>query len=263
MYLEVRGNGQPVLLLHGQPGYGKNFEQLVAKLVANHTLLIPDRPGYGKSFGPPQGFDELAVELKERVTQLGLSDLIVVGYSFGAGSAIYFSNLAHHLTKALCLIAPIGTRRCLTSLDYILAKPYVGPVITFDGMVFLDIVLPRLKRLLLNSNSDLIRNTARLLKLDLVADSMISPKPLLKSLRSFVKEQRILLDQIDKLESELPKIDLPIHIISGQKDEIISPESILDLQSRLKSSSLTWVKNGTHLLIHEKPELLAEIISSC
>ncbi len=262
MYLELRGNGQPVLLLHGQPGYGKNFEKVVSKLVTNHLLLVPDRCGYNKSFGYPKGFEEAANELIDRVEQLGLSDLIVLGYSFGAGSAIFFSTLAQRLTKALILVSPIGTRKCLTPLDYVLAKPFIGPVVTFDGMISLDIVMPKLKQFASNSNSDFLKAAAHALKIDVVADSTISPKPILKSLKSFVDEQRILLKQIGLLEEALTKVNVPVHIVSGQKDDIISPESVLDIESRLKATSLTWIKDGTHLLIHEYPETIAEIVSS-
>ena len=261
MYLELRGSGPAVLLLHGQPGFGFNFEKLVSKLVGDHLIILPDRPGYARSFGDPLNFKDSAVELIGRIKSLGIEKIVVLGYSFGAGSAIYFAVLAPELTKALVLVSPLGTKKCLNPLDYLLTKPIVGPVVTFDGMISLDFIMPKLKLLLKESKSKTANNILKRFKLDSIPDIMVTPRPLLKSVGTFVKEQRMLVERIEELENILPQITVPVHIVGGQKDDIITPDSILDLQAKLYDSALTWVKRGTHLLIYEQPKLLSEIVA--
>ena len=43
-----RGRGDPVLLVHGQPGLGSDWDKVAAQLT-DHRLLIVDRPGFGRS----------------------------------------------------------------------------------------------------------------------------------------------------------------------------------------------------------------------
>ena len=61
-----RGVGEPVLLLHGQPGTGASWEPVAERLVGTHRVLAPDRPGYGATPGEARGLAgnaDLAAEL--------------------------------------------------------------------------------------------------------------------------------------------------------------------------------------------------------
>src|SRR4051812_50094927 len=50
------GEGDPVLLLHGQPGSGSDWVPVIRELRRRGVpLLVPDRPGYGLTGGPAGG----------------------------------------------------------------------------------------------------------------------------------------------------------------------------------------------------------------
>ena len=51
LYFELRGDGQPVLLVPGTPGDGGQFDELADILAAEHLVLTYDRAGASRSSG--------------------------------------------------------------------------------------------------------------------------------------------------------------------------------------------------------------------
>src|ERR1017187_259210 len=82
------GSGQPVVLIHGYPLNGASWEkQMPALLAAGHRVITYDRRGFGKSSQPTTGYDydTFAGDLHKLVTQLGLHDFALAGFSMGCG----------------------------------------------------------------------------------------------------------------------------------------------------------------------------------
>jgi len=56
LHLIDRGQGSPVLFLHGNPDTSEIWRPLIEKLGASHRCIAPDLPGFGRSTAPA-GFD--------------------------------------------------------------------------------------------------------------------------------------------------------------------------------------------------------------
>ena len=56
----IRGDGPPVLLLHGYPQYSLMWEETALLLSDKYTTIIPDLRGYGESAKPKGLFDHSA-----------------------------------------------------------------------------------------------------------------------------------------------------------------------------------------------------------
>lgn len=69
LYVETRGSGPPLVLLHGWAMHGGIFASLAARLEPHHTLYLVDLPGHGHS--PPRDaafdLDALLQPLLERL----------------------------------------------------------------------------------------------------------------------------------------------------------------------------------------------------
>ncbi|WP_037319573.1 alpha/beta fold hydrolase [Salegentibacter sp. Hel_I_6] len=90
---EDYGEGQPVILIHGWPLSHKMWEYQVEKIVeAGFRCISYDRRGFGDSDKPWEGYDydTLASDLNDVITALGLSDVIIVGFSMGGGEVARF-----------------------------------------------------------------------------------------------------------------------------------------------------------------------------
>jgi pimeloyl-ACP methyl ester carboxylesterase len=85
-----RGDGPPVVLLHGYVGDRRTWRLQLEGLSDEFTVVAWDQPGYGGSSDPPAGFGlhDMADCLAAFIDALGLGRPHVVGLSFGGGLAL-------------------------------------------------------------------------------------------------------------------------------------------------------------------------------
>ncbi len=87
-YYEIRGEGEPLLLLHGGLGSTDMFAPIMPMLTENRQVIAVDLHGHGRTelgerpISLPDIGDDLAIVLSE----LGYEEVDVLGYSFGAGA---------------------------------------------------------------------------------------------------------------------------------------------------------------------------------
>jgi pimeloyl-ACP methyl ester carboxylesterase len=88
LYFTVRGEGPPLLLVHGLMVTGDMFAPVVDRFAATHRVIIPDLRGHGRSRAlPPYTARRLAADLAESLQQLGVDSAAVLGYSQGGAIA--------------------------------------------------------------------------------------------------------------------------------------------------------------------------------
>src|SRR6478735_3439938 len=88
IHYEDHGTGQPVVLIHGYPLDGHSWErQTRVLLAAGYRVIAYDRRGFGQSSQPTVGYDydTFAADLNALLTQLDLTDVVLVGFSMGTG----------------------------------------------------------------------------------------------------------------------------------------------------------------------------------
>ncbi|MFD7894721.1 alpha/beta fold hydrolase [Streptomyces sp. NPDC059568] len=88
IYYEDHGMGQPVILIHGYPLDGHSWEKQERVLLATgYRVITYDRRGSGNSSRPTFGYDydTFAADLKVLIDHLGISDVVLVGFSMGTG----------------------------------------------------------------------------------------------------------------------------------------------------------------------------------
>src|SRR5207253_8256644 len=96
LYYEDHGTGKPIVLIHGYPLSGASWEkQLPVLLSAGYRVITYDRRGFGQSSKPTSGYnyDTFAEDLQKLVTQLGLHDFALVGFSMGGGEVARYMGL--------------------------------------------------------------------------------------------------------------------------------------------------------------------------
>ena len=92
LYVEVHGDGEPVLLLHGWPDSGALWRNLVPLLVeAGKRVIVPDQRGFGRS-GRPEGRDHYRLsravaDVAAVLDAVGAPAAQVVAHDWGAAVA--------------------------------------------------------------------------------------------------------------------------------------------------------------------------------
>lgn len=110
MYVEERGRGPAVLLLHGSPSTREAFYPLAQALEGSCRVLIPDFPGYGQTPRLPlpasiaMGNELLEGELLRR----GIKEVTVVGFSLGGYRALLLALSGRVKVTRLLLLAGLA-----------------------------------------------------------------------------------------------------------------------------------------------------------
>ncbi|MFD3401033.1 epoxide hydrolase family protein [Kribbella sp. NPDC058693] len=96
-YLHTKSSGMPLLLLHGWPGAGSDYLELIEPLSQDFDLVIPTMPGFGFS-GPTSatgwGVERIARAWISLMEELGYERYGVHGYDWGARIGPALARLA-------------------------------------------------------------------------------------------------------------------------------------------------------------------------
>jgi pimeloyl-ACP methyl ester carboxylesterase len=90
MYVETRGSGRPLILLHGGLGSGEMFGPVLPVLAEHHQVITPDLQGHGRTADIDRPIDIrlMADDIAALIDHLGLEQPDIVGYSLGGGVAL-------------------------------------------------------------------------------------------------------------------------------------------------------------------------------
>lgn len=101
---EVRGEGDPVILLHGGMLDSRMWDAEMSALARHHTAIRYDARGHGDSSTPAARFKHYE-DLRELLTALGLHRASLVGLSGGGRIAVDFALTYPDLVQDLVLVA--------------------------------------------------------------------------------------------------------------------------------------------------------------
>jgi pimeloyl-ACP methyl ester carboxylesterase len=97
IYTEEYGEGEPLLLLHGNNGSISDFYLQIPFLAKHFKVIAIDTRGQGRSTDlstRAYSYDGFAADLYKIISKLGLKKVNIVGWSDGGNTALSF-NLAH------------------------------------------------------------------------------------------------------------------------------------------------------------------------
>jgi pimeloyl-ACP methyl ester carboxylesterase len=100
---EVRGDGSPLLLVHGMALDRRMWEPNMAALAARHRVVRCDLRGFGAP-PPPDGRFSHADDLRALLAELGIERAAVCGLSMGGGVALELALAHPEVVGALVLV---------------------------------------------------------------------------------------------------------------------------------------------------------------
>ena len=92
-----KGEGDPIVLLHGWPQTWYEWRNIIPQLIANnYTVIAPDMRGLGDSEKPQTGYDKktVAEDIYQLVKKLGYNKIYLVAHDWGG--AVAYSYAAAH-----------------------------------------------------------------------------------------------------------------------------------------------------------------------
>lgn len=243
-YIE-RGQGEPVLLIHGfGANLNVNWAGMMAPLAKDYRVIALDNRGHGKSDRPIESGAygiKMVDDIVRLMDHLGIQKAHVVGYSMGAFITGKF--LSEHPDRVIS--ATLGGAGWVEMDDKwrSLLNDIAGSLESGGG------VMPLLK--FLNSKHEPPPSDEQLRTINVVLTTMNNTKALALIIRQ-MPELAVARDSLHMNER-------PVLGIVGELDPF--KESVQMLASLLPNAKIVVVKGGDHVTTIRKPELLAEIKS--
>lgn len=236
---ERKGEGSPLVLLHGGLSDSRMWRRQLDELSDEFTVVAWDAPGCGRSADPPETFrlPDFADCLAAFIEEIGLANPHILGLSFGAGLALELYNRYPTIPSSL-----------------ILASAYAG----WAGSLPSDVIEQRLLQGLQQSelppeqvvkmwiptlftrsvSTEVIEQTETIM-------SEFHPVGMRAMLRAFAEAD---------LRDMLPTIKVPTLLLYGEADQR-SPLNIAEnLHAKIPTSKLVIIPGVGHEISLEAPE---------
>ena len=269
MHYVDEGDGDPVLLLHGNPTWGFLYRDVIGPLVqSGRRIIVPDMIGFGLSEKPTREhahtLDGHTANLVSLVRQLGLTRVTVVCHDWGGPTGLSFAMSNPDRVRALVVMSTWAWPRPPAEFHTrlfpwrLMHAPLVGPyllgrhnVLAGRG-VYLSVV-----------DRDKFRGEAQSTYEAVLPDSetrlltWVWPRwiPLDDSARAF--------DRFAWLEQELAKSRLPTLIIWGREDEVFDAATFASrFKQLLPHAEGPHLVTGRHFLQEDSGYEIAGLIRS-
>jgi pimeloyl-ACP methyl ester carboxylesterase len=263
-YVE-RGSGEPLVLLHGNGSMIEDFESsgLIDLAAKNNRVIVFDRPGFGHSDRPRNVVwtpDAQAELLQQAFKRLDVSNVIVLGHSWGASVAVALALKYPNLIRGL-----------------VLASGYYYPTARPDVIAMGTPSLPLVGDILSHTLSPLISRAIW----PLMLAKIFGPRSVPKKFAAFPKEMALRPSQIRAsaaesalmvpdafmLRDQYADLQMPVVIIAGEQDKLIDIETqSARLHSDISQSRFRRLPGNGHMIQQTATEqvmsALREVASS-
>src|SRR6266436_4869040 len=257
LHFSIMGAGSPVVLIHGNPGSGQDWTRLYGPLAAHQRVIAFDRPGHGLSRRPKVGDATVEVQarlLHDALKQLHVARPIIVGHSWGGALALVYAINYPKEVAGIVLVAPavyesqdIGS--LVTNLP---AVPVIGDAANavLTPLFGASVVRSELKKAF--SPDPVPKNYLR---------SVLFEWTRPKKVKWYSVDDALLNDCLRKFSPRYSEISVPVSILAGDSDLIVSEK---DNATRLhqalpKSHLIVLPKTGHQIPFTRSQAVIDEI----
>jgi pimeloyl-ACP methyl ester carboxylesterase len=241
------GDGPPLVAIHGTPFSSQVWRRIAPLIAPFRTVYVFDLVGYGQS-EKREGQDvSLAVQnraLAALCAEWGLERPDILAHDFGGATALrayYLDGLRYS---------------SLTLFDVVALAPWGSPLVqhvrgheaAFSGMPdYMHRAV--LKAYIQTSAHSCLSDTA----LDIYCAPWLGPVGQPAFYRQIAQMDQCYTDEIEPLYG---RMDCPVSILWGEKDEWIPAATGAILASRLSTRPCTFIPDAGHLVQEDRPEAI-------
>jgi pimeloyl-ACP methyl ester carboxylesterase len=217
MHCEVRGEGAPLLLLHGGLGIGEDWRLIFPADPPGWRLIVPDLRGHGRSTNPAGSFTfrQCALDVLALLDTLGVSAVKAIGLSMGAKTLLHVATLQPDRISAQVLVS---------------ATPYFPAAVRTAMAQFTDAALDALP----------VRERGKLAARHVHGDAQ------LRQLYAMTRGFATSFDDMAFTPPSLGRITARTLIVHGDHDPLYPIDMAVQLFQSIPASSLWVVPGGGH-----------------
>lgn len=243
IFHEVKGEGAPVILLHGFPMNQNVWREFSASISETTKVFTPDLPGFGQSpLTADITIDSVAVELINWIKETGISKPVLIGHSLGGYVSLAMAAKAADLFSGLGLFhstayadTPEKKESRTKTVEFIRKNGVLAFTSNFIQPLFANADHPAIA---------LVKNI-----------TVQSPE---KTVIAYTEAMRERPDRQNILK-ELP---YPVLLIGGEKDKVVPTESLQKQVGLCRFPDLHILPGVGHMGMFESPSEAAQIIQA-
>ena len=239
---ERRGQGPPLVLLHGYPLDHSIWHETAGLLGSSFDVVLADLRGFGESSAPEQeyGMGELAADIAGLLDHLGIERAAIAGHSMGGYVALAFAHAYPERTRGLGLVSSQAgsdssearERRFATARQ--VAEQGVGPVA-----------------------ASMPEKLSADLRVQAYCQELIGqqrPEGIIGALKAMAGRE--------DAKPWLADFGFPVALLHGDADALIPVERAREVSAAIPHAKLTELPGGGHMLMMENPQATAQALSA-
>ncbi|MDQ3707534.1 MAG: alpha/beta hydrolase [Chloroflexota bacterium] len=237
VYYELRGEGEPILVLPGFTEDTGDLEELVSELAQSYRVIAADLPGSGRSQPIPRQYSpdfylEDARTMSALLRHLGIEKAHVAGFSDGGEVALLMAVRHPDLVRSLIVWGAAGT----------LGAGDIAP--TLDAIYNM-----------VDDPTEDLQGWSDYIK------QQYGEEPGRATMQSWSAASKAILERGGDISlSRAHEIRCPTLIISGELDPFLTPDMTRDLASRIPAATFHIVPDVGHTVHHDRPEWFMQTV---
>lgn len=240
---DVRGEGDPVMLITGLGGSGRAWGSTIDRFAADHLTIVPDHRGCGGSTGADDGFtiEQHASDMAELLRHIGCGPAHIVGSSTGGAIAQVMALDHGDVVRSISLVSCWPTADDFFRHQFAVRKQVLqglGPA-AYSEVSALFLYSPEF----MSTRYDAVRSW--------VEKSSESNADIMARRIDMV----VAFDQTDRLS----QIETPTLVLVGAADACTPPHLSRALADAIPGARLEVVEGG-HLIYTEQPEQFHQVV---
>ena len=241
-YYERRGDGPPIVFIHGALSDHTAADQQMEAFSEGYTAIAYDVRGHGRTTNPrnePYSIDRLAEDLHAFITALGLDRPVICGVSMGGMIAqVYASRYPDQLSGLV--LADTFTPVFVSRRDRIERNALMNAVIRLVRLVGYD----RAKGLMTGFGRKLEGDNTTSLRTEAFPDmETVAAVNAFKAIAAF-----------HKTEIDLASITVPTLILYGEHEPSVIRRHVPTLAAAIPTATVQEVPNAGHVSPWDNPE---------
>jgi 3-oxoadipate enol-lactonase len=239
LHYTEQGQTLPVILLHGYPLSSVIWQTQQQNLSDHYRVITPDLRGHGQSPAPDgiYDMDTLARDVLALMESLGIEKAAIMGHSMGGYVALAMWRLAPKRFAALGLI---DSQAMPDSEDTRSGRYKTAEKVFEDGS----------------------QVVAQAMTLRLFAPNTPEDEPAVEQVRTMILNTRpaSIIGSLKGMAARpdstdlLPQINVPVLILTGDKDQLIAPQKAEKMAAAIPSAVLATIEDAGHLPMLEQPQ---------
>jgi len=253
LHTNISGKGKPLLMLHGFGSSSYSFHHIVEPLSKKYRVYNFDLKGFGNSPKPKDyrySVYDQAVLVSNFIKEHNLTDITLIGHSYGGGVALSLALMDQKNIKKMVLIDPAAYKQYIPSLIRKVQIPFIGPLAFYllpssyevkESYYYAFYDKKKINKTTIKEiTNNLSKENAKTAYLYAIDD--------------------LIPEDISDVSKRYKYIKIPTLILWGDKDVVIRKSKGYRLNKDLQNSELKIIKNCGHIPHEEKPKTVLKYL---